>query len=89
MKQKFALKDIRIKKGFTRVKLAEVSKIPIETIKALETGKNEPLNAKLSTLVALARALKCKVKDFYPEQKVIWHVLINIGILRVSIKVLP
>lgn len=71
MKNDFALKEIRLKKGFTRVKLSEVSKIPLITIKALENGDNDPKNAKLSTLVALARALKCKVKDFYPNEKVI------------------
>lgn len=69
MDECFKLKDIRLKKGVSRVKLANLSKIPLETIKALETGKNDPKNAKLSTLVALARALKCKVKDFYPNDK--------------------
>lgn len=69
MDECFKLKDIRLKKGVSRVKLANLSKIPLETIKALENGKNDPKNAKLSTLVALARALKCKVKDFYPNDK--------------------
>ena len=69
MDECFKLKDIRLKKGVSRVKLANLSKIPLETIKALENGKNDPNNAKLSTLVALARALKCKVKDFYPNDK--------------------
>ena len=70
MDECFKLKEIRLKKGVSRVKLAEISKIPLETIKALESGKNDPKNAKLSTLVALARALKCKIKDFYPQDKV-------------------
>lgn len=64
-----ALKDIRKKKGLTRNELSELSKIPKPTIFALENGVNEPLNAKLSTLLALARALKCKVRDFYPDIK--------------------
>lgn len=67
----FALKEIRKEKGFTRAKLSELSKIPLITIKSLENGFNDPKNAKLSTLVALARALKCKVRDFYPNEKVI------------------
>ena len=54
MDECFKLKDIRLKKGVSRVKLANLSKIPLETIKALENGKNDPKNAKLSTLVALA-----------------------------------
>lgn len=63
------LKTIRLKKGLTRPQLSEISKIPFVTIKALENGENEPLNAKLSTLVALAKALHCKVRDFYPNIK--------------------
>lgn len=70
MDEGFKLKEIRLKKGISRVKLAELSKIPLETIKSLEMGKNDPKNAKLSTLVALAKALKCKIKDFYPNDKV-------------------
>ena len=65
------LREIRKKKGFTRLELSQASKIPLETIKALEMGYTNPLNAKLSTLVALASSLKCKVKDFYPDIKVI------------------
>lgn len=67
----FTLKDIRLKKGISRTKLAELSKIDTETIKSLETGRNDPRNAKLSTLVALAKALKCRVKNFYPKEKAI------------------
>lgn len=65
----FRLKELRIKNGYSRRELAEVSKISEDTINALEMGYNEPLNAKLSTLVALAKVLKCKVRDFYPEIK--------------------
>lgn len=67
----FALKDIRLKKGFTRVKLSKASNVPLNTIRALETGANNPNKAKLQTLVDLAKALKCRVKDFYPDIKVI------------------
>lgn len=67
----FALKEVRLKKGFTRVKLAEVSKVPLNTIRALESGTNNPNKAKLQTLVDLAKALKCKVRHFYPDTKLI------------------
>mgnify|MGYP001165612412 CR=1 FL=1 len=67
----FALKEVRLKKGFTRVKLAEVSKVPLNTIRALESGANNPNKAKLQTLVDLAKALKCRVRDFYPDTKLI------------------
>lgn len=68
-RQKFALKEIRIKKDISRHELSKLSKIHEDTIKSLEMGINEPLNAKLSTLVALAKALGCKVRDFYPDEK--------------------
>ena len=67
----FALKEVRLKKGFTRVKLAEVSKVSLNTIRALESGTNNPNKAKLQTLVDLAKALKCRVRDFYPDTKLI------------------
>lgn len=67
----FALKEIRLKRGYTRVQLANLSGIPLTTIKALELGLNEPKNAKLSTLVVLAKTLKCKVRHFYPDTKLI------------------
>lgn len=65
----FALEEIRTKKGLTRPQLSELSKIHVQTIKALEMGYNEPKNAKISTLVALAKVLKCRVRDFYPNEK--------------------
>ena len=65
----FKLKEIRTAKGLSRRELAELSGINENTIVALEMGKNDPSEAKLSTLVSLARVLKCKVKDFYPEEK--------------------
>jgi transcriptional regulator with XRE-family HTH domain len=63
------LKEIRLKRGYSRHKLAMLSKINEMTINALETGVNAPLQAKLGTLIALAKALRCKVRDFYPNEK--------------------
>ena len=67
----FKLEEIRKSKNLSRRELAEKSGVSEPTIVSLEDGRNDPGAAKLSTLVALARALKCKVKDFYPEEKVI------------------
>lgn len=67
----FKLKEIRIKKGYSRHELAKLSKVNENTINALENGYNEPKQAKLDTLIKLASALKCKVRDFYPEEKVL------------------
>ncbi len=67
----FKLKDIRKDKHLSRRELAEQSGVNEQTIRFLEEEINDPTNAKLSTLVKLARALKCRVKDFYPCEKTI------------------
>lgn len=67
----FKLKEIRKAKGLTGQELADKSGVKLETIRALEIGITNPDNAKLSTLVKLAKALKCKVRDFYPCEKCI------------------
>lgn len=69
IKPKFALEDIRKQKHLSRRELAEKSGVHEQTIKFLEKGYNDPLDAKLSTLVKLASALHCKVRDFYPNEK--------------------
>ena len=65
----FKLKEIRKEKGLTMQELANKSGVKLETIRALELGINDPSNAKMSTLVKLANALHCKVRDFYPDTK--------------------
>ena len=67
----FKLEEMRKSKNLSRRELAEKSGVSEPTIVSLENSRNDPGAAKLSTLVALARALKCRVKDFYPEEKVI------------------
>jgi len=65
----FNLKEIRKKRGLTRKELAIKSETNEQTIFALESGKNNPSEAKISTLIKLAKALKCKVRDFYPNER--------------------
>lgn len=65
----FKLEEIRKAQGLSRRELAKKSGIKEVTIVCLEDGTNDPNNAKLSTLVKLAKALKCKVRDFYPQEK--------------------
>lgn len=67
----FKLEEIRKAKGLSRRELAEKSGVNEMSIVFLENGRNDPNNAKLSTLVKLAKALKCKVRDFYPQEKYI------------------
>lgn len=65
----FVLEEIRKSKNLTRKKLAEISGVHEMTINFLENKINDPFDAKLSTLVKLAKALHCKVRDFYPCEK--------------------
>lgn len=65
----FLLKEIRESKGMTRKELADKSGVHEKTIVALESGLNNPLNAKLSTLLALCKALNTKVKYLYPKER--------------------
>lgn len=65
----FNLKEIRTNKKLSRRELAEKSGINESTIVSLEIGRNDPCEAKLGTLIKLAAALKCKVRDFYPNEK--------------------
>lgn len=65
------LEEKRKKKHLTRKELAELSGVHEKTIHFLEKGINDPYEAKLSTLIKLAIALKCKVRDFYPCEKTI------------------
>lgn len=67
----FALKEIRKERGLTRQELGEKANVKAETIRALEIGTNNPNQAKIGTLIKLAKALKCKVRDFYPCEKYI------------------
>ena len=65
----FILEDIRKRKHLTRKALSELSGVHEQTIKFLESRINDPFEAKIATLVKLATALKCKVRDFYPCEK--------------------
>ena len=60
------LKVIRKQNKLSRKDLAKLSGININTIQALEMGINDAYNVKLSTLVALATALKVKIVDLLP-----------------------
>ena len=65
----FILKELRLARKLSRQELAKASGVNEFTIQALEDGRNDPNNAKLSTLINLAKALNCRVRDFYPDEK--------------------
>jgi transcriptional regulator with XRE-family HTH domain len=59
------LADIRAKRGFSQRQLAKTAKINFVTIARIESGIFDP---RLSTLRALAKALKVKVADLIDEE---------------------
>lgn len=63
MEKLYNLERIRKEQGLSRRELALLSGIKEVSIESLEKGKVNVNNTKLSTLVALARALHCKVID--------------------------
>lgn len=67
----FTLEKIRKEKGLSRRELAEKSGINENNIVRLESLADDPRTAKLITLMKLAKALHCRVKDFFPKEKYI------------------
>lgn len=62
------LEKIRTSLGLSRKELEDISGVNQFTIQALETGINDAFNVKLSTLVALAKALEVKVIELLPKE---------------------
>ena len=60
---------IRREKGLTRPQLAEMCGLSEVTLTTLELGINNPKEAKLSTLLAICKALHIKLKQLFPNEK--------------------
>jgi transcriptional regulator with XRE-family HTH domain len=60
------LKELRIQAGMTQSQLAEVSDVPLGTIRDYEQGKRDPL---LSKAQKLARALEQSLDAFAPQPR--------------------
>lgn len=67
----FTLEKIRKEKGLSRRELAEKSGVNEFNIVRLENLTDDPRTAKLITLMKIAKALHCRVKDFFPKEKYI------------------
>lgn len=63
MEKLYSLERIRKEQGLSRRELELLSGVKQVTIYHLETGRTDVNNIKLSTLIALAKALKVKVID--------------------------
>ena len=63
MEKLYSLERIRKEQGLSRRELELLSGVKQVTIYHLESGRTDVNNIKLSTLIALAKALKVKVVD--------------------------
>ena len=61
------LKTIRKERKLTRKQLSVLSGVNVNTIQALEEGLTNIANVKLSTLIALSKALRVKAKRLLPS----------------------
>ena len=61
------LQYFRKEKGLTQQELSTLSGIQLNTIKALEQGISSLLNAKASTLLALAKVLNISIEELITE----------------------
>lgn len=68
MNRLFKLEQLRKEKNLTREDLALMSGLSKATIEALERGRTNVDNIKLSTLIALATVLDVKVVDLLPKK---------------------
>lgn len=62
------LQRIRKEKGFTLSDLSKLSGVALLTIQKLESGTTPITQAKLNTLVKIAKALHCRVVDLLPKE---------------------
>lgn len=62
------LKELRINKGMTQQKLAEVSGVSLNNIARLESGSLK--NPTVATITKLAHALECAIEDLFFEKSV-------------------
>ena len=57
------LKEIRQKRGISQSQLANLSNVPLRTIKAYEQGTVDIAKAQAETLYALVQTLNCSIED--------------------------
>lgn len=62
-----ALKIIRVNRGITQRQLAELSGVPIKTVRCYESRERDIKNAAFATVSALANALMCDPTDLLQD----------------------
>ena len=63
------LKRLRLKSGLTQSQLAQSTGLNLRTLQYYEQGINKIDQARLTTLLKIAIALTCKIKDLLEEQE--------------------
>ena len=63
------IKNARIRMGLTQAKLAELSGISVNVIKALEMGARNTDKAQINTLVGICSVLGCPISDILTDPK--------------------
>ena len=63
------LKRLRLKSGLTQSQLAQITGLNLRTLQYYEQGINKIDQARLTTLLKIAIALTCKIKDLLEEQE--------------------
>lgn len=72
------LQRLRITKGLTQSKLAELSGITLRNVQYYEQGRLNIDGAKISTLLKIANALDCQISDIV-ENQILSNELKNAG----------
>lgn len=65
---KLNLKELRNARGLTMQELASISGINKDTINSIENDRINNEEIRLSTLIKLCKALKCKMSDLLPKE---------------------
>lgn len=63
------IKNARLKAELTQSKLAELTNIPVRTIRGYEQGTRKIDNANVNLVVKLANTLNCKLEDILENAK--------------------
>lgn len=65
---KLNLKELRNARGLTMQELASISGVTKDTINSIENDRINNEEIRLSTLIKLCKALKCKMSDLLPKE---------------------
>lgn len=62
------LKEVRMSKGFSQSKLADLAGINVRTLQHYEQGSKNFDHARLDTIFSVCNALECKLSDIITDE---------------------